>query len=289
MGAFETSYASAEGRARIGFCDRYMFNRVMADEAICAAFLEAALGIEVEGIDYANAEQALEPDPDAHGIRMDVFARGRRAAYDVELQARPEPALERRFRYYQSCMDAALLPKGADYDLLPESYIVFLCAQDPFGRGLPSYTLRARCDEDPGIEAACGHLWVALNASAWRREPDGPLRQLLEYASTGEVGDDALVRRIDRAVAEANEDRKWVGKVWSVSTMEENDARRSRILQRQARAEGIAEGEAIGVAKGEGRFAALAGRLLSAGREEDLMRASAEPAYRERLFAELGI
>ena len=103
----------------------------------------------------------------------------------------------------------------------------------------------------------------------------------LEYASTGEVGDDALVRRIDRAVSEANEDRKWVGKVWSVSTMEENDARRSRILQRQARAEGIAEGE--------GRFAVLAGRLLSAGREEDLMRASAEPAYRERLFAELGI
>ena len=137
MGAFETSYASAEGRARIGFCDRYMFNRVLADEAFCAAFLVAALGIEVEGIGYANAEQAMEPDPDAHGIRMDVFARGRRAAYDVELQARPEPALGRRFRYYQSCMDAALLPKGPTTTFCPSPTSCSCARRTPSGEGCP--------------------------------------------------------------------------------------------------------------------------------------------------------
>ena len=65
--------------------------------------------------------------------------------------------------------------------------------------------------------------------------PDGALRDLLHYTQNGSVGSDPLVRRIDRIVTEANDDRKWVSKVfYCVSTIEENDARRARILERLA-------------------------------------------------------
>ena len=127
-----------------------------------------------------------------------------------------------------------------------------------------------------------------LNAHDWGELDGGGLFDLLRYIGTGEtVG--ALSREIDRAVTRANADRKWVGKVWSVSTIEENDARRRRIELRMARAEGREEGVAEGAVQGEARFAALADRLLEAGRLDDLKRATADAAFRNMLFKELSL
>ena len=44
-----------------------------------------------------------------------------------------------------------------------------------------------------------------------------------------------------------------------------------------------------GIAKGENRLAALMSRLISAGRIKEAARASSDPEYREKLYAELGI
>ena len=50
---------------------------------------------------------------------------------------------------------------------MPESFVVFLCSQDPFGYDLPVYHLERRCDEVPELRLGDASHWLALNARAW--------------------------------------------------------------------------------------------------------------------------
>lgn len=59
--------------------------------------------------------------------------------------------------------------------------------------------------------------------------------------------------------------------------------------RQEGRQEGREEGIIAGITEGEQRFADLTQKLMEAGRLEDLRKAAAEPAYRERLFRELGL
>ena len=76
-----------------------------------------------------------------------------------------------------------------------------------------------------------------------------------------------------------------MNRVFSISTIEENDARRRRIELRQARAEGVEQG----IEQGEQRFAALASTLIGLGRIDDLQRATSDLGAREDLFREFSL
>lgn len=290
----------ADGR-KLLFTNSYMFGRVMLDESICADFIEAALGVHVTNIEYTNVEQVMQPTVDGKGARIDLFAEADGRMFDIEMQARRELELGRRMRYYQACIDSRHLDKGADYDQLPESHIVFLCAGDPFGEGRPAYHIDRQCRESPSLNVKCGANWLALNARAWTELPEGDLRSLLQYVRSGVPDGNGLVERIDAAVEKANGDTKWVRDVFSVSTVEENAERRVRIAERYYRKEGVAEGREIGIAEGraqgraegaeqaDARYSALIETLLDAGRTDDLRRAACETDYRQQLYTELGI
>lgn len=267
------------------FSNRWMFNRVMLQESICRKVIKATTGIEATEITYLNAEQVIEPSPDNRGVRMDIFAQDDSHVYDIEMQVEPELLLGKRFRYYQSVLDTKGLPRGGDYDSLTESFIVFICMQDPLQQGLPVYTIERSCQEAPGQPIGDKSHWIALNAEAWSDLADDMLLDLLRYVET-DVPSGPLSQEIHAAVSEANADRKWVGKVWSVSTIEENDARRHRIGLRLARKEGIEEGLAQGIEQGAAQFAALADQLIEQGRLEDLKRAAHDKEFRDRLLRE---
>ena len=57
----------------------------------------------------------------------------------------------------------------------------------------------------------------------------------------------------------------------------------------EGEAKGRAEGEAKGRAEGENRLAELISKLLAAGRNDDIERASKDPQYRRKLYEEFGI
>ena len=44
-------------KRKLGFQDRWMFNRVLCEKDVCRKILRAALGIEAGEISYLNAEQ----------------------------------------------------------------------------------------------------------------------------------------------------------------------------------------------------------------------------------------
>lgn len=148
------------------FSDRWMFNRVLCEEEVCRKVLRAALGIEVGEIAYLNAEQAKEPAAASRGVRMDVFAREGSRVFDIEMQVSPEGRIGRRMRYYQAAIDATELGPGEDYGLLPESFVVFFCATDPFRAGEAVYSIERVCLDAPELVAGDDSHWRVFNASA---------------------------------------------------------------------------------------------------------------------------
>ncbi len=266
------------------FSDWVMFDRVMQDEGVCAAFLETVLEIEVERIEYLQVERCAMPTLGSKAVRMDVYARDRVRAYDVEMQASPKPDLGRRLRYYQGSMDVADLKPGQDYGVLPDSYIVFLCDYDPLKEGLPVYTVRPICEETPGTDLDAGQTWVVLNAQAWRDAPTEGLCNLLEYVSNRRSpveSADPLVARIDAEVERANRDSEWKEKAMGFMTLEMDH----RARERYAKEQGLAEGKAIE----EKRYSGLVEALLAADRVEDLRHAAKDAAFRQQLYQEFGI
>lgn len=269
----------------LSFSDRWMFNRVMCRENVCRQVLSAVLGIDVGRITYLNAEQVVEPTYSNRGIRMDVCAKDGTRVYDIEMQVSREADLGRRMRYYQAAIDTGELESGQPFRMLPDSYVVFLCCFDAYGKQDPAYHIERVCLECPDVEVGDGSPWVVLNATAWERAESEPLRDLLRYVLTGDVAGE-LSQEIDACVAECNEDRKWVSKV---VTFEQDTQWRCQLAREQGLEQGLAQGIEQGIEQGEGRSFALVECLLEAGRQEDALRASHDAAYRDELFREFGL
>lgn len=274
---------------KLEFKDAPMFSRVMRDPEICKGVLERILGFAVERIEYVNAEQDLDAATGARGVRLDVFAKGSGRAFDVEMQVAWHPSLGKRMRYYQAAIDQACLGKGDAYGDLAESYVVFICDFDAYGRGLPAYHLERMCAEDLSVDPADGSHWLVLNAPAWAAEEDAGRARLLQYVHEGAPGDDRLTERIDAAVARTNEDAAWRESAMGFMTVEYShrcdlDGAREEGLQA-----GLQEGLQQGQAQANARYSALVDVLLDAGRADDLKRAANDPAFRERLFQEFHI
>ena len=66
-------------------------------------------------------------------------------------------------------MDVDNVQHGAGYDVLNESYVVFLCMGDAFGKGFPVYTFRYRADEDKDFLMDDGTVNVFFNAKKYDR------------------------------------------------------------------------------------------------------------------------
>lgn len=290
----------------LSFSDYLMFKLVMEREDICRGVIERILGIPIGRIEYHNTEQEIRGLAGGKTIRLDSYlveSCGR--LFDVEMQVGACPAFPKRLRGYQSIMDAGTLKRGEDYDRLKESYLLFICLDDPFGEGLPVYTIERTCKEAPHVAVGCAAHWVVLNASAYGRvEGNDGLRSLLKYVATDEVPvGDAFLAEVDDEVARNNRDKAVIGMMIDTMTMLKQEARVQGRAEGRAeghaeghaegRAEGLEEGRAEGLEKGKAagmdQYGALVAALLDAGRVEDVRRASADAAFRDRLFAEFGM
>lgn len=106
------------------------------------------------------------------GIRLDVYAKDRdNKHYNVEMQIRREPALIKRARYYHSQMDIELLASGTDYEELSDTFVIFICDYDPFGKELYCYTCGTMCKEDNSVdcEDGCGTIYLSTTGKMLRK------------------------------------------------------------------------------------------------------------------------
>jgi len=181
----------------------FMFAEVMRIEKICTLFLESLLDKKIARIEYITKQADLKDDPVSHGIRLDVYLNDEnQTRYDIEMQNVRKQNLERRARYYQSGIDRRFLQPGADYDDLPESYVIFVCNFDYFRRGLACYKRISSMEGCPGLVYEDGSHVFFLNSGYGEANVSPEIREFLDYLRTN---DDTMSPRSEllRAVQEA--------------------------------------------------------------------------------------
>ena len=111
---------------------------------LCKKLLEILLQISIDRIEMHN-EETIYVDYEAKGVRLDVYAKNSSQAFNIEMQVLDTKDLPKRSRYYQALIDVDCLKSGQLYETLKDSYIIFICMEDIFGKGLPIYQFENFC------------------------------------------------------------------------------------------------------------------------------------------------
>ncbi len=223
------------------FSDDGMFQAVMHEPEICTEVVERLLHIKVNHIDYPELEKTIAPYYSNKGIRLDVYIKDSDKIIDVEIQNYKMEAPGKRTRYYQSMIDIDSLMKGKDYSELKESYILFICKDDPFKDlndkyyGLPCYTFQNICKENSSVKFDDKTIKVLYNASAYEQEKDEKIRNFLHYVYTNETGQDDFSYRLEETVKKLIDNDKF-RKDYLAMNLHDRD------ITRMAKQEGILEG-----------------------------------------------
>lgn len=236
----------------------FIFKKVMSRKRICMHLLEELLQIKIADISYFEAEKSLEPDYASRGIRLDIIvADDKNTHYNLEMQVNniknPDTknyVLPKRTRYYQALMDIDLLQKGQDYDLLPPTYIIFICVFDFFAKGNYVYTFKKHCLEDLNLELSDEATTMILNTNGTHGNISKDIKSFYDYVNNHIINSD-FTRQIDDEISYLKLDSK---------VRREFMLLEARLLDE--RREGKAEGKAEGIAEEK---LATAKRLLSIG------------------------
>ena len=185
---------------RFKFSDDVMFSLVMADKEICGEVITRIIGNEIGEIRHIITQRTLVNKPKLKYTRFDVCVETTDGKlYDVEIQMSDQHNLERRKRYYQSMLDATTTRSGTEYENLPDTYIIFICDFDYFGKGEPLYIFENLCKNNSGVVLKDGSHKVVVNLGGYEKCDNERLKLLLHYIKTNAANDD-LTRRIDDMV-----------------------------------------------------------------------------------------
>ena len=198
----------SEKYENISFTNNFAFCKVMQNEEICREVIETLLHIKVGRLEYKSFEKDLKLEIDKRGIRLDVYIADSNRVFDLEMQTTDKRNLGCRMRYYQSLIDAELLDKGANFNDLKESNIIFFCTFDPFRKGLPQYTFCNSCEELPDLKLDDKCRKIAYNVNAFEKVDDEKIRKLLEFISTGK-SETPLTNKICKELKRVQGNEEW--------------------------------------------------------------------------------
>ena len=256
----------------------FIFKKVMSRKRICIHLLEELLQIKIADINYLEAEKSLEPDYTSRGIRLDIIVEDdKNTHYNLEMQVKNNKnphtkafVLPKRSRYYQALLDIDLLQQGQEYDLLPPTYVIFICVFDFFEEGNYVYTFKKRCLENLELELPDEATTMLLNTKGTHGNISKDIKSFYDYVNNHIVTTD-FTKQIDDEISYLKLDTK-VRREFMLMEARLLDERREGIAEGEAiglakgEAIGITKGEAIGITKGETNAnIATAKRLLSIG------------------------
>ena len=165
---------------KLTLANDFVFKMVLENEEICKRLIEMVLGRKVVRIVSLETEKTLSEGFFSHTVRFDVYVEGSSEVIDFEIQCSPIKGIAKRAREYQANLDVEQLSKGKPYSSLKESWIVFFCTFDPFGKGLPVYTVRQTYEEAHDTKYDDGTHKVFYNCTAWEKCEDEQMRAFLK-------------------------------------------------------------------------------------------------------------
>lgn len=222
--------------------DDFMFGEVMRRPENAKPFLEALLGKKIGSITAIDKQKELTDGAALHGVRLDVCLEDEsRTQYDVEMQTGASYGLEKRIRYYQSSIDRRTLKSAESYRELRQSFVIFICTDDYYKRGLAVYRRRSVIEGAEDIAYDDGSHAYILNASFTEGNSSAEVLDFLRYIDAGYRGRPLDVRsgyvaQIEQAVEAVKTDEEMEGTYMTL-------AMKLQDMKWEGRQEGRQEGE----------------------------------------------
>ena len=195
---------------RATIANNFIFYKVMRNNPdVCKELLEILLEFKIERIEMSQ-EEVVDIDFASKGIRMDVYARDCDGlkAYNIEMQTTDTEELPERSRYYQGIMDVDLLKSGQQYKELKTSYIIFICMDDIFKKGLAKYTFENLCVEDKETKLNDRTQKVFYICKNYDKLLDARQKAFLRMVTQNSSSDD-FTRRVGGLVENAKRNTQW--------------------------------------------------------------------------------
>ena len=258
--------------------DPFIFAKVMSEKELCKPLLENILNIKIRDIVYVDYEETIQMTVKSKGIRLDIYVEDdNNTVFNLEMQTTTYKELPKRSRYYQGIIDLNMIEKGESYDILKESYVIFICTFDFLEKGRSVYEFENVCLEDSEIKLNDGTHKIFLNTKGDKSDINEELKSLLEYFD-GSEPESELTRRIDRKVIAARKNERWRREYMSLQ-MEMNLKYR----------EGLKDGMKAGEEKGQENTNKLIKILLKEKRYDDLEKSAQDIEYQNKLMKEYKI
>lgn len=249
--------------------DNFLFCKIMSQPEFCKEMIQRILGFSVNLISISQHEKQFTGSYESRGIRIDVAAEDDTRVFDIELQTVRKANLAKRIRYYQGTMDVDFLSHSQDYEDLKDSYIIFICDFDQFGMGEPVYPVKMILDIPSSVPYNDGTHKIFINLDACGKIKDPKLRTFMTYMKTKHPQDD-FTGKIQKAVEFNRRNAEWRKEYMTIAMDLEYE---KKLVRKEAREEGLAEGRELGMALGiaEGRAKGIA-----EGRTEGIAEGRAE-------------
>ena len=225
----------------ISISNDFLFGKLMRQyPGLCKKLLQRILpNLAIDHIEILETQKNIDQDVDARSVRLDVYLSDDKArVYSIEMQMTDTKELPRRSRYYQAMIDLQLLDKGIMYRHLNDTYIIFICPFDLYGKGRHMYTFAGGCKEDSEVNIADGATRIFLNARGTMDDVSSSLRAFLDYV-VGKCGDDPFVQELEEAVTEAKKNREWRHEYMTLLIRDQDNIEKGR-------EEGLKEGVELG-------------------------------------------
>ena len=116
--------------------------------------------------------------------------------------------LPERARYYQGILDVECLNSGQPYKELKTSYIIFICIEDIFNKGLGKYTFQNVCREESDLtmnDRAFKYFFIAKNCDKLSNEKQRAFLNLV----LGRPANGDFASRLSRLVNDAKRNEQW--------------------------------------------------------------------------------
>ncbi|MBQ8561907.1 MAG: Rpn family recombination-promoting nuclease/putative transposase [Spirochaetaceae bacterium] len=189
--------------------DDFIFTRVMRNKRLCRTLLEMILKVKIGEIHFLTSHHAIQIDPNAKGIIMDVYLKDEERVINIEMQTANHGDLAQRARYYQAAADIDTTPKGSQYSDLKQNYVIFICTFDPFHCGKAMYHFANYCiNHDFPIPLEDGTSKLFLNTAAKALDSlDGDLRLFYDYVRE-RTTQTTFTKELDNSISKLKQEKE---------------------------------------------------------------------------------
>ena len=191
-----------------GLTNDIIFGWIMKSEENCLAIIRAILPeLNITSIIHKEIQHDITPVASTRGVRFDAVVQDdQKCNYNIEIKMANNDNLGKQARYYQSQIDNETLMKGETFHKLKESFVIFLCAFDPFSYGLRRYQFHHYEDSIRDLRLDTHSHVLFINSKGTKGEISNDLAGIIDVMNQKPNQTNPLASRLMKEIDYYNQD-----------------------------------------------------------------------------------